>query len=100
MKSSLAAPAAASIRVDQFRGRDSNQRKRREIRPGDGRPNRHPILYDLQLGTAALVLGGSPLIQISGPQAGDYLVTQPSAATVLPGGSGRVQRHFFSPRRG
>lgn len=39
------------------------------------------------VGQAALNLGGTPVVAITGPQAGDFVVTTQPAATIPPGGS-------------
>jgi hypothetical protein len=45
-------------------------------------------------GTAALTLTGSAPVQITGPQAGDYQVTQPSITAIPPGGSVKFSISF------
>ncbi|MGO8748353.1 MAG: choice-of-anchor D domain-containing protein, partial [Thermoguttaceae bacterium] len=45
-------------------------------------------------GTAPLVLTGSAPVKITGPQAGDFAVTQPSVTTIQPGGSATFSINF------
>jgi hypothetical protein len=52
------------------------------------------------VGNAPLALTGTPRVRVTGPEAGDFIVTQPTNSTIAPGGTATFTVRFDPSARG